>query len=69
MGDNDSVDIPDESTAMTTSTLARKLFKIHGIQRVFLGPNYISVGKDDKSNWNELKPLIYELIDSHFESG
>ena len=42
---NDSVDIPDEETAIKTSNLARKLFKVNGIKRVFYGPNYISVGK------------------------
>lgn len=45
MGANDSVDIPDEETAIKTSNLARKLFKVNGIKRVFYGPNYISVGK------------------------
>jgi len=52
MGDNDSVDIADEETAVRTSNLARKLFKVSGIKRVFFGPNYISVGKTEKSNWN-----------------
>jgi hypothetical protein len=45
MGANDSVDIPDEDTAIKTSNLARKLFKVQGVKRVFFGPNYISVGK------------------------
>lgn len=52
MGANDSVDIPDEDTAIKTSNLARKLFKVEGVKRVFYGPNYISIGKTDKSNWN-----------------
>lgn len=45
MGANDSVDIPDEDTAIRTSNLARKLFRVSGIKRVFFGPNYISIGK------------------------
>lgn len=45
MGASDSVDIPDEDTAIKTSNLARKLFKIEGVKRVFYGPNYISIGK------------------------
>jgi hypothetical protein len=45
MGANDSVDIPDEDTAIKVSNLARKLFKINGVKRVFFGSNYISVGK------------------------
>jgi hypothetical protein len=52
MGTNDSVDIPDEETAIKTSNLARKLFKVDGVKRVFYGPNYISIGKTEKSNWN-----------------
>lgn len=59
MGDSDSVDIADEDTAIRTSNLARKMFKVGGITRVFYGPNYISVGKEEKANWNELKPVIF----------
>lgn len=69
MGANDPVDIPDEDTAIKTSNLARKLFKVAGVKRVFYGPNYISIGKIEASNWNELKPLIFDLIQNHYESG
>lgn len=52
MGASDSVDIPDEATAIKVSTLASKLFRVEGVSRVFYGPNYISIGKNEKANWN-----------------
>lgn len=52
MGNSESVDIPNEETAIKTSNLARKLFKIEGVKRIFYGPNYISVGKAEKMGWN-----------------
>ena len=52
MGSSGSVDIPDEETAIKTSNLARTLFQIEGVKRVFYGPNYISVGKAEKLGWN-----------------
>lgn len=38
------------------SPLAKKLFTIDGVNRVFYGKDYISVSKKEESDWNELKP-------------
>lgn len=39
------------------SPLARKLFNIDGVKRVFYGKDYISVAKGDEGDWN-VKKLI-----------
>ena len=62
MGDGDSVDITDIEEATRISGLARKLFKVEGITRVFYGPNYISIAKAEKYDWNHMKPVIFSLI-------
>ena len=34
------------------SPLARKLFAVDGVNRVFYGSDYISVGKKEDAEWN-----------------
>jgi len=48
------------------SPLARNLFLIDGVNRVFYGKDYISVSKAEKFDWNELKPKVYAVIMDHF---
>eukprot|EP01040_Poterioochromonas_malhamensis_P008185 gene8188-8854_t len=53
-----------------SSPLVSKLFKeVTGVKSVFLGNNFISVTKDAKENWNNLKPLIYAQIFDHYASN
>mmetsp|Transcript_84035 Transcript_84035/g.125973 ORF Transcript_84035/g.125973 Transcript_84035/m.125973 type:complete len:86 (-) Transcript_84035:266-523(-) len=51
------------------SPLARKLFSIDGVKRVFFGRDYISVAKDEEFDWNNLKPEIFSLITEHYSSN
>ena len=46
----------------TCSPLARKLFNLDGIARVFYGYDHISVAKKEEADWNVLKPQVYALI-------
>ena len=51
------------------SNLAKLLFEISGIARVFLGNDFISVTKKDHLEWDILKPSILTAIMEHFASG
>ena len=51
-----------------SSPLALKLFCVEGITRVFYAKDYISIGKRDDAQWDELKPSLLELIQEHFTS-
>ncbi len=51
------------------SPLAVVLFKIDGVAAVFLGSDFITVTKDDKSAWETLKPLLLTSIMDHFVAG
>ena len=44
------------------SPLALKLFLLEGVNRVFYGKDFISVSKDDATDWNILKPQVYSVI-------
>ena len=50
------------------SPLADKIFHIPGIFKVFYGSNYISIGKNEEINWEDIKPLIFEAIEDHYNS-
>ena len=50
------------------SPLAKKLFTIDGITRVFYGKDYISVGIKNEEEWSDLKPLIFDSISTFFDS-
>ena len=49
-----------------TSPLAIKLFEIKGVNRVFYGKNYVSVGKEELTDWNEIKPFVIDVICDYF---
>src|SRR3546814_1654962 len=60
-----SVDFADAGQA-ARSPLARDLFEIDGVTRVFLGTDFISVSKADERSWQVLKPSVLGAIMEHF---
>jgi Fe-S cluster biogenesis protein NfuA len=57
---------PEEAAA---SALAAELFEITGVNRVFYGPDFITVGKHESVDWPLLKAPILAAIMDHFTSG
>ena len=51
------------------SPMARKLFGIDGVNRVFYGKDFISVTKNDDVAWEVLKPEILAVITDHYTKG
>ncbi len=51
------------------SPIARKLFGIQGVSRVFLGKDFISITKEEQSDWALLKPDILGVITDNFVKG
>jgi Fe-S cluster biogenesis protein NfuA len=51
------------------SPLASRIFTLDGVNSVFLGSDFISVGKDEALEWVMLKPRILAAILDHFTSG
>ena len=45
-----------------SSPLAQRLFEIEGVREVFLGPDFITVAKDDDREWYLLKPAILGVV-------
>ncbi|KAL3838090.1 hypothetical protein ACJIZ3_022681 [Penstemon smallii] len=63
-----SADFPNARTAMS-SPLAKTLFGIDGITRVFFGSDYVTVTKSEDSSWDFLKPEIFAAIMDFYSSG
>ena len=51
------------------SPLAADLFDIEGVNRVFFGTDFVTVGKDPVHDWPHLKAPILAAIMDHFTSG
>ena len=57
---------PDAAGA---SPLARALFDIPGVARVFLGADFVTVTKTDATAWPALKPQVLGALMEHFIAG
>ena len=51
------------------SPLAERLFALPGVVGIFLGGDFITVSKDEASDWYQLKPAILGAIMEHFTAG
>lgn len=63
-----SSDFPNARTAMN-SPLARSLFGIDGVTRVFFGSDFLTVTKSVDVSWDILKPEIFAAIMDFYTSG
>jgi len=63
-----SYDFRDVAAAIN-SPLARSLFKIAGVQGVYLGSDFVSVTKAADDDWATLKPRILAAIMDHTLTG
>ncbi|CAH9097265.1 unnamed protein product [Cuscuta europaea] len=63
-----SSDFPNARSAMT-SPLAKALFGIDGITRVFFGSDFVTVTKSDDATWDLLKPEVFAAIMDFYASG
>ncbi|XP_011102301.1 nifU-like protein 4, mitochondrial [Sesamum indicum] len=65
--DTGSADFPNARAAMS-SPLAKNLFGIDGITRVFFGTDFVTVTKSEDSSWDFLKPEIFAAIMDFYSS-
>ena len=63
-----TVEFQDKESAKI-SNLANIIFLVDGIERVFLATEFVSVTKNNDTNWEILKPLILTAIMDHYASG
>ncbi|XP_059628424.1 nifU-like protein 4, mitochondrial [Cornus florida] len=63
-----SADFPNARSAMN-SPLAKALYGIDGVTRVFFGSDFITVTKSEDATWDFLKPEIFAAIMDFYSSG
>ena len=51
------------------SPLAAGLFTVVGVTGVFFGRDFITITKEQASDWEHMKPALLGLIMEHFQSG
>ena len=58
-----------DAEAAKASSLAAELFGLEGVERVFFGADFLTVGKTEATDWAHLKAPILAAIMDHFTSG
>ena len=42
---------------------------MNGVKGIFLGPDFISVNKNDQTSWDEIKHIVISLINDFYLNG
>ena len=53
----------------TNNELVRNLLAVNGVVMVFLGADFITIKKKDKTNWSDIKHIAISFINDYFLSG
>lgn len=51
------------------SPLAAKLIEVDGVSKVFFGPDFITVTKQEDAKWPHVKPDVFSIIQEELTSG
>ncbi len=62
------VNMPDAASSYR-SPLAQKLFGFPWLAGVMIGPNFVTISKQDWVDWSTLADPLSEMIKEHLESG
>ena len=49
--------------------LVKDLLSINGVESIFLGKDFISINKEDKISWDEIKHIVISLINDFYADG
>ena len=49
--------------------LVRNILSVNGVEGIFLGHDFISVNKNDGTNWEEIKHIVISLINDFYAGG
>ena len=63
-----TADFPTAESA-AKSPLATRVFAVGGVSGVFFGNDFVTVTKDDATEWDHIKPAILGAIMEHYQSG
>ena len=52
-----------------SNELVRNLLSINGVEGIFLGADFISINKNEKISWDEIKHIVISLINDFYSNG
>ena len=52
-----------------SNELVRNLLSINGVEGIFLGADFISINKNEKISWDEIKHIVISLINDYYSDG
>ncbi|RPE67279.1 Fe-S cluster biogenesis protein NfuA [Pacificibacter maritimus] len=55
--------------AAAASPLAKRIFAVGNVAGVFFGTDFVTVTKNDETDWDHIKPALLGAIMEHFQSG
>ncbi len=61
-------DYPNRDSA-GRAPLAQAVFEVDGVMGVFLGPDFVTVTKDEALDWAHMKPAVIGAIADHLAAG
>ena len=65
---NDSpLEITDKNESK--NELIRNILSVNGVTGIFLAEDFLSVNKDEKTKWEDLKHIIISFINDYYSSG
>jgi len=53
----------------TKNELLRNILSINGVKSIFLGDDFLSVNKDEKNEWEDIKHIVISLINEFYADG
>ena len=53
----------------SNNELIRNILSINGVTGIFLSDNFLSVNKEEKTEWEDLKHIIISFINDYYSSG
>ena len=67
VSNDDPFEITDKNKS--NNELVRNILSINGVTGIFLSEDFLSVNKDEKTNWEDLKHIIISFINDYYGSG
>ena len=50
-------------------SLVRNILSVSGVKGIFLGSDFLSVNKDENTNWEDVKHIVISLINDFYADG
>ena len=53
----------------TNNDLLKNILSINGVESIFLGDDFLSINKNEKTNWEDIKHIVISLINEFYSDG